>query len=405
MRVTNLRLRQTKIHSKNPILFCVRFFIAKLMYLCPKGNKTIQPLILHISTQMTISNEAKVGILTIVALGLLIFGYNFLKGQKLFSRQNYYFAEYSRVDGLLTSNPVLLNGFQVGTVSQVYMKEDNPNRMMVQFTVNNRVKLLLNSKAIIVSAGLLGDKALSVEQWTPTTEEEKKNPITAYYASGDTLIGQAEVGLTEMAKKELLPIKDRADSLMQSLDSTLHSLNKILTSTEVKGLISNLSSSSATLNSTLKKADNLTGNLNAFAQNDLPKVSTTMSNITQITNDLKNNTGKIDALMNNAGSAVKNLDKASGNFAALDIDKTVKKLDQTLGEANALLAKVSDSKGNLNMLLEDRKLYDNMEGISNKLNGILEDFKENPKDYVGFSLININKKKKKDEQKQEDKKK
>lgn len=345
---------------------------------------------------MTISNEAKVGILTIVALGLLIFGYNFLKGQKLFSRQNYYLAEYTRVDGLLSSNPVLLNGFQVGTVSSVYMKETDPEKIIVRFTVNNRIKLPVNSKATIVSAGLLGDKALSIQTWKPTTNEEKSRSTT-YYASGDTLLGVAELGLTEMAKQELLPIRDRADSLMQSLDSTLHSLNKILASSEVKGLITNLSSSSVTLNATLKKADNLAGNLNAFTQNDLPKVSTTLSNVSQITNDLKSNTGKINTIMDNAGNAVKNLDKATGKFAAVEIDQTVKKLDQTLTEANTLLAKVSDSKGNLNMLLEDRQLYDNMEGITNKLNGILEDFKENPKDYVGFSLININKKKKKDE--------
>ena len=342
---------------------------------------------------MKISNEFKVGLLTIVAIVLLIFGYNFLKGQKVFSRNNTYYVVYKRVDGLLESNPVLLNGYQVGSVARISMTTDTSNLVIVQLDIQKQIQIPHNSTMSINSSGLLGDKAISLNLWKPHTAQERAQTLQ-YYQTGDTLKGKEEISLLNMATEQIQPLKVQADSIMRKIDSTLTTLNKILASSAIKGIINNLERSTATLNTTLSDADKLVGNLNAFTQNDLRKVGDIMNNVNDITATLKSSTGKIDPIMDKVDKTVLNAEKATAQVAAMDMATTVKKIDGTLNEVNALLAKVNKSEGNLNMLLEDRKLYDNLEKISANINLLVEDFQQNPKDYVGFSLININKKKK-----------
>ena len=341
---------------------------------------------------MQISNEAKVGILTILAICLLIFGYNFLKGQKVFSRNNTYYVVYQRVDGLLESNPILLNGYQVGSVARISMSADTSNRVLVQLDVKKDIKIPKNSLVSVTSSGLLGDKALSLEMWKPKTSEERGK--LSFYQSGDTIKGKEEVSLFNMASEQIEPLKNKADSIMSKLDSTLTTLNALLASSQVKGIVNNLEKSTATLNTTLLHADKLVGNINAFTETDLKKIGGIMNNVNDITATLKSSTGKVGTIMDKVDKTVVNAEKATNKLAAIDLEQTTQKLNGTLNEVNALISKVNKSDGNLNMLIEDKKLYNNLEQISTNINNLLLDFKENPKEYVGFSLININKKKK-----------
>ena len=88
---------------------------------------------------MKISNETKVGILAAVAITILILGYNFLKGNDVFSDDKEFYAVYERVDGLLVSNPVLVNGFQIGRVSQLTLKPSG--EILAQFKLNRQTDL------------------------------------------------------------------------------------------------------------------------------------------------------------------------------------------------------------------------------------------------------------------------
>ena len=68
---------------------------------------------------MKVSNETKVGALTIIAITLIILGFNFLRGKTIFKSGNFIYAKYADTKGLIISNPVFVNGFQVGTVFDI----------------------------------------------------------------------------------------------------------------------------------------------------------------------------------------------------------------------------------------------------------------------------------------------
>ncbi|MGB1243605.1 MAG: MlaD family protein, partial [Chitinophagales bacterium] len=232
---------------------------------------------------MKISNEAKVGVLAFTAIVILIFGYNYLKGKDLFSSDNTFYAVYNRIDGLATSNPVQINGFQIGMVEDIYLKPDRSGKLVVQFTVDNDVNLPKNTKVKIISSGLLGDKAMDVDLGEARTLKGLQ-----YAASGDTLQGIIELGITELALEELLPIKDKVENMLTSLDSTLIEVKFLMRSSEFRTAFSNLGEMVTDLKGTLDNVNSLTANLNDFSERDLDKISTSLTNFQAASGDLKN---------------------------------------------------------------------------------------------------------------------
>jgi len=63
------------------------------------------------------SNETKIGLLVIISLALMIWGYKFIKGKNILTSSSILYAQYDEVDQLATSTPVTIQGFQVGIVN------------------------------------------------------------------------------------------------------------------------------------------------------------------------------------------------------------------------------------------------------------------------------------------------
>src|SRR4030095_6181823 len=74
-------------------------------------------------SDMKLSNETKVGLLAIVAILVLVLGFNFLKGKSLFSKTPVLFAEFSNIGSLEKSNSVKINGLPVGSVYNMVPKD------------------------------------------------------------------------------------------------------------------------------------------------------------------------------------------------------------------------------------------------------------------------------------------
>lgn len=107
---------------------------------------------------MKIKNETKVGILAAFAIALLIIGYNFLKGNSIFSSETTLYAKYTRVDGLSVSKPILINGYQIGRVAKLELQPDGS--ILATLSVNSKYEIPENSIARLEGTDLLGSKAI-----------------------------------------------------------------------------------------------------------------------------------------------------------------------------------------------------------------------------------------------------
>jgi len=308
---------------------------------------------------MKVSNETKVGALAAVSITLLILGFNFLKGRNLLSKANTeVYAVFDKVDGLNIANPVTINGLQIGKVYEMHEKNRNLEGIVVSINLEKDIDIPKNSFASI-SSDLLGAATIAI------TKGDSKDIMH----NGDTLLTQNNSGLIEGLKAQLNPALNSVNGAVLSLDSLLKVIGTYFdpaTKNNFHAIIANLTKSSAELQKLLNAE---TGTL-----------ARTMGNLNQFTGNLAKNNGKID-------TTLANLSKASNKFANLKLEETLTSLEGTMNELKGVVAKANSKDGSLGLLLNDPKLYRNLESTTYKLNILLDDFRTHPKRYVNVSVF------------------
>src|SRR6266849_1741058 len=105
------------------------------------------------------NKELKVGLFSAVAIVLLYFGFNYLKGIDFFESKKTYYAVYDNINQLAISNPVLVNGYAVGRVSHIKILQEKNNHVLVELEIDSDIVLTDATKAILNSE-LLGGKSV-----------------------------------------------------------------------------------------------------------------------------------------------------------------------------------------------------------------------------------------------------
>ncbi|MBY0245887.1 MAG: MlaD family protein [Sphingobacteriaceae bacterium] len=314
---------------------------------------------------MKISNETKVGILAAVVISVLIIGYNFLRGSVIFNNDTTLYARYARVDGLAVSKPVLVNGYQIGKISNLELQPDGS--ILATLKIKSKFELPHNSIATLESTDLLGSKAIVME-----LGNSKKYALT-----GDTLTAKIAKNLVET----MLPVQKKVEQIIDKLDVLLGNVNGILSPELQKNIDKSFSSVAGTLASlegTSKKVDSLVGK-------ESKKIASIFNNVEAITLNLKNNNQKINDILTN-------INTVADQVAAANFKQTIENANKTLGDLSAILANLKEGKGSLGLLLNDDKMYNNLNNASKNLDNLMIDLKANPKRYVHFSVFGGGKK-------------
>ncbi len=110
---------------------------------------------------MKFSKEFKVGLLAVVSITVLYFGFNFLKGIDIFEKTKNYYALYTNIDGLTISNPVVINGLSIGRVSTIEILQNKDNLVAVELSIDSKIVLKHGTIARLVNTDFLGSKAMN----------------------------------------------------------------------------------------------------------------------------------------------------------------------------------------------------------------------------------------------------
>jgi len=313
---------------------------------------------------MTISNETKVGSLTAIAIVMLILGFNFLKGKSLGVQNTRYTADFSDIQGLAKGNPVVINGKEVGTV---YDTDGGKEMRLIKVTVNMKedVNIPEDSYAVITKS-LLGSVQLEI----------KLGNSKALKKDGDTIKTMAAADFIGDAMKKLDPVLYQVTNAVKSLDTLLGTVNSVFdpnTKNNIRATMENLNKTTAAL---AVSSASLQGMLNA----QTGSIAKTVDNLNSFTGALKNNNDKLTQTM-------ANVETATGKFAKLDLQSTLTNLDGTVSELKGILAKANSDKGTMGLLMNDPRLYNNLNATSNKLNLLLDDLRLHPKRYINISVF------------------
>ena len=311
---------------------------------------------------MKISNETKVGALTAIAITVLILGFNFLKGKSASGKEVY--AVFPNVEKLVTSNPVFINGLQVGKVTNLKEKDKNMSGIVVTITLTKDINIPRNSVATLNSE-LLGTTAVNIFLGNGAD----------YMKEGDTLRSERSLALTDRLQKSIDPAINNINKTLLSLDEVIQKLNTILdpnTRNNLQGIITNLAGSSHSLQQLLNTETGL--------------LAKSIGNLHTITADFARNGPKIDSTFTNLQIATDKLSKAK-------IAEAIETLQRTMARLDAGIAKIDSKEGSIGLLLNDRQLYDEVRHTNRSLTILLDDLRVNPKRYINISLFGTKDKK------------
>jgi phospholipid/cholesterol/gamma-HCH transport system substrate-binding protein len=315
-----------------------------------------------------ISKNTKLGFLILACLAILIWGINFLKGIDLFKQNSSYFVVYERIDGLLESSLVTVNGYQIGQVSNIELMDDNSGRILATLSLSGNFKISKGSSARIVSSDLMGTKAVKLII----------SQSTDYYKSNDTIPGSIEGDLKEQVSMQVLPLKNKAEELIASLDSTL----AVITYVFNERTRDNLKESFENINRTIANIESASNELNKVISSG--KVNSIVTNLDGITGTINKNSKEITTI-------IKNLSVLSDSLSKLEINPLFAQIDSTVTGLNHIVQKLNSEESTAGQLLNDPSLYNNLNSLTGSLDLLLKDIRNNPKRYVHFSAFNIGK--------------
>jgi phospholipid/cholesterol/gamma-HCH transport system substrate-binding protein len=304
---------------------------------------------------MKISTEAKIGIFVVISLALLIWGVNFLKGKNVFKSTDKYYSVYENIEGLVASGIIYLNGYKIGTVSKIKFDAVKSRNIIVEFSLEQKVRIPRNSHFQIYSASFVS----GIKDVRLVLSNEP-----GFYSPGDTVPGSFDQGLTGIID----PITTQVASTMGKLDSILSSLNNLLdpeTVSGLKGTLTNVNQISSSLDRSFTKGGN---------------IDRSLSNLAVFTETLKNNSDELSAIF-------ANFKQVSDSLADSQLKAAIDNANSSLANISGILRKIDQGEGTAGMLVNNDSLYINLQSVSKSLDFLLVDLREHPKRYVHFSLF------------------
>ena len=294
---------------------------------------------------MKFTKEIKIALVAILAIVVLFFGLQFLKGLTIFSNDDSYYVTFDDVSGLSPSSPIYANGYKVGVVKDIIYDYSPEGKIVAVMGLDKNMRLPQGSHAEIAS-DLLGNIKVNLVLGD--------DPLHML-AAGDTISGGAELGM--MSK--LGSMMPAVEAILPKLDSIMSSLNVLL--------------ADPALRNTLHNVEGMTGNLNATSQ-ELRSLSASLNR-------------DVPGMMNKANGVLDNTQQLTKNLSAVDVAAMTASVNKTLENVEQMTRKLNSNEGTLGLLMRDASLYNNLTATAASADSLLIDLKAHPKRYVHFSIF------------------
>lgn len=313
-----------------------------------------------------LSREVKAGILTLVTLAAFVWGYNFIIGRSVFKSQRIFYAYYENVAGLMTANSVTIHGLQVGQVNKMYFHPEKWDQVVVEILMSSSVPVPANSIARIYSSDLLGTRGIMILLGD--------SPNLA--VDGDTLVSEMQLSLKDELNDMVEPIMKKTEHLMSSFDTILSSLSDVFNRESRDNLISTVTS----LKNTIQNLEHATQTVDTLVESQKTRLSIIIANVESISENLKNNNKNLTRIITNVATL-------SDSLAQVNVAGTMHKVTDAVTGLNSIVQKIEKGEGSLGQLVNNQKVYNELESASKGLNLLLEDMRLNPSRYVHFSVF------------------
>lgn len=283
------------------------------------------------------------GVTTITTLLMFYFGFNYLKGINIFSKNVSYYATFDNIQGVDRSTKVYVNGYRVGNVRKINFDYERFNGAVVELSLDSSLKIPRGSKLVIKNNPLGGG---SITLLLP-------EQITDYLAKNDTLRGEQATDMMAKLTDELIP---NLNAAVLSLDTLVGSLDGLVKNPDITKTLAQLNATTSALQGSSVK-------INHMMDRQVPEI---MSNVERSTESIQ---------------------KVAGQVANANIEKTLAEFTQVVSDLKKLSGQLANEDSSLGLLLNDKGLYQRLDAAALSADSLLKDIQKNPKRYVSFSVF------------------
>ncbi len=292
--------------------------------------------------------EFVIGICMLLALAILYFGIEFLKGANIFHAANYYYVTYSNVTGLSVSAPVTVNGYKVGQVREIKYLYDNPGHMRVELSLDSHLKLPKGTTAVFTT-DMLGTSTIAISLAEGND----------YYKVGDELPAATAKGLMDAATQDIIPA---FVAIAGKVDTLLTATNRLVSDPALAAAVSRL--------------DAMTQNLTRTTE----LLNRSMATMPAVMSDVK-------AITGNFSATSQELQTFTHTLNQVPVDSLTQQLQLTLNNIRSITDELNSPNSSLGKILNDPALYDNLNSTAASMDALLKDIQKNPKRYISIKLF------------------
>ncbi len=309
---------------------------------------------------MALSKEAKIGLLAVISLVIFFVGFYFLKGANLFSSDQEYYCYYNSVEGLQNSANVQIKGLNVGHVAAMHLEPGKGVRVTV--SISKDIQLPLGTIASLESFDLLGTKMIRLDIGSGP----------GILPKGAQLLTAREGGIVDNVSAELTPRLRELKNTISNFDTTLSSVNAVVNA-------ENQLEIAAALKSIRITASNL-AELSESLKKESGEISTILHNANSFSANLVKNNDTLNRILGNVSSVTRQMSNAP-------IQKTVEDIRATVAELKAVADKINSNQGTLGLLINNKDLYNNLNSSMKSLDSLEKDIKAHPGRYINVTIF------------------
>jgi phospholipid/cholesterol/gamma-HCH transport system substrate-binding protein len=352
--------------------------------------------------------QLKVGLMAIAAFTILAFLIFLMVGNLgMFRPKSDIYTYMNDTQSVDQGSDVRLNGILIGKVASVDLSgSTEPNRVIrIVMQIDNRYlgSIPVDSQTAMGAANLLGTKFINIKKG--------KAPQTI----------QAGAELPSSVTAELEDIFQQSSSTLAALQTTVAKVNHIIDEidsgqgtigellvddTMAKKIIKILDSAQQTIDEGQKVVANLNSDTNSIGKimhdkNELyGQVHDGLTKINDTIDKINNGPGTIGKAMNDPAifdeardslTQVRNLlagiEAGQGTLGkVIKSDELHEQVKGTLARVDMLIDKINNGPGTVAQLLNNPSLYESLDGTTREMQGLLKDFRANPKKFLHIKL-------------------
>lgn len=314
--------------------------------------------------------QVKIAVVAILAVVVLFFGMEFLKGLSIFGNDSHYKIKFNDITGLSTSTPVYARGFKVGVVRNIdYDYDKLGESITVDIDVEKTLRIPEGTTAEIVS-DIMGNVKV-VLKFGKSTKLLEPN-------------GWIDGGINDGTLGDLKSMVPSMQKMLPKLDSILASVNTLLADPALQSSVHNVDKITANLTTSTRELNTLLAQVNASLPAVTAKAGKVMDNANGLMVNANGGISEARGAIRGANDMMSNL---NNKMNGLDVEGTMAKVNATIDNMNAFTAKLNSNEGTMGLMMNDPSLYNSLNSTMRSADSLLTNLKAHPKRYVHFSLF------------------